>query len=309
MNEGLEIQVAANRPKMNSGLRRWILGMLSLTLATAVWGYANVVIQQTEATVAPAILIWLRFCIAAVILAPVLLRARIQAKDWWLGLGMGAFMGLSVLAQGWGMKSIPVDEVAFITGLYVVLTPIAAAVWHRRWPHLLVWLSVATSVGGVALLIEHLSWSAHIGVVWSCLAAVGFTVQIIGTASLSRRVPALSLAALQSIGATAALLIALAIQGTTTPHIYTGLFHWPASDWLRIIYLAIIAQVLTSWLQVWGQSRISATEAALTFNLEPVWTVACAWMVLGEGLTNLQILGAVLILGSLTVVSVPSRSR
>jgi drug/metabolite transporter (DMT)-like permease len=207
------------------------------------------------------------------------------------------------------MKSIPVDEVAFITGLYVVLTPIAAAVFQKRWPHWPVWLSVVASVGGVALLIEHLSWSAHVGVVWSFLAAGGFTVQIIGTASLSRRVSALSLAALQSMGAAVALSIAIAVQGTITPRIYEGLFHWPALDWLWMIYLAIIGQVLACWLQVFGQARISATEAAPTFNLEPVWTVACAWWVLGQGLTKLQLLGALMILGSLTMVSLPSKSR
>jgi drug/metabolite transporter (DMT)-like permease len=312
MNEGLETRVThvtALSPNMNLGFRKWSIGMLSLTLATAIWGYANVVIQQTEVTIAPAIVMWLRFGIATVILAPILLQVRLNVRDFVLGLGMGAFMGLSVLAQGWGMITIPVDEVAFITGLYVVLTPMAAALLHRRWPHPSVWLAVAASLGGVALLIEHLSFITHVGVIWSFLAAIGFTVQIIGTASLSRRVPALCLASLQSIGAMVALSIAIAVQGTTTPRIYQGLFHWPSSDWLWILYLAIIAQVLACWLQVFGQARISATEAALTFNLEPVWTVACAWLALGEGLTKMQLLGAILILGSLSVVSIPSGSR
>ena len=158
------------------------------------------------------------------------------------------------------------------------------------------------------LLIGKLTIHLHIGILWSLVAAVGLTGQIIGTTALIRGISVWQLVGLQSVGAAMALILAIAFQGLSHPAMYAGLFQWPMRDWIWIGYLALLATLLAVFLQSWGQRRISATEAALVFNMEPMWTAVFAWVILSQHMTIPQFIGAGLIIGSLTLVSRSRRS-
>lgn len=282
---------------------QWFFGMLLINLVTVIWGYSNVIIRQGETTISPSVLLWMRFGIAGFIMMPVLFRSRLSLRNWMIGLATGSLLGIAVLAQGWAMLTVPVDEVAFITTLYVVFTPLGMAILHKKLPSKLIWCAVALSLIGVTLLIGKLTLNLHIGILWSLVAAVGATGQIIGTTSLTRTVSSVQLAGLQSVGAGIFMTLAVALQGVFQHSIYTGMFHWTITEWIRIGYLSILSTVIAIFLQSWGQAKITATEAALAFNMEPVWTAVFAWSILSQGMTVVQITGAVLIISSLTLVS------
>ncbi|WP_161780673.1 DMT family transporter [Tumebacillus flagellatus] len=295
--------------RAGSRLGSWLLGMLAITLVTAIWGYSNVVIRQAETTIAPSVLMWLRFGFAGLFLLPVLFRNRLSIRIWMTGLGTGALFGVAVLSQGSAMLTVPVSEVAFITALYVVFTPLGMSILQRKLPSKLTWLAVTISLIGATLMIGTLTVDLHVGILWSLVAAVAATGQIMGTTSLSNTVPAVQLAALQSAGAGITMTVAVVLQGAFHPAIYTGLFHWSITEWVWIAYLVLPATVLAIFLQSWGQAKITATEAALVFNLEPVWTAIFAWTILSEGMTLVQGVGALLILSSLTLVSKPTAGK
>lgn len=293
------------RPQPRPVAGSWFFGMLSILLVTAIWGYSNVVIRQAEFSLSPVTLLWMRFGLAALIMTPLLLRVKLSLRDWLHGLSTGVLLGLSVLALGFAMKTIPVDQVAFIAALYVVLTPMGVSWLQRKWPPLLIWIAVLVSLGGVALLTGGVSLHQDIGLIWAFLAAVGLSGQIIGTTALTRRVTSVQLSGLQSVGAGLTLTVIVLFQGFIDPSVYHGLFNWSWTEWLDIGYLAIPATVVACFLQAWGQTRISATEAALAFNMEPVWTAIFAWMILSQRMTVPQWIGALLIVSSLTLVSKP----
>ncbi|MHB1629901.1 MAG: DMT family transporter [Bacilli bacterium] len=286
---------------------QWISGILSITLVTAIWGYSNVVIRQGEAAISPSVLLWMRFGVAGIVMLPAVVRIRLSLQNWFLGLGTGVLLGIAVLAMGWSMMTISVDEVAFIAALYVIFTPLGMSLIQRKTPSKLVWAAVGLSLIGLTLLIGKLTFNLHIGVLWALIAAIGISGQIIGTTSLSNIVTSVQLSGLQSVGAGIAMTLAVVIQGVFRPSIYDGIFHWTLTEWLWIGYLAIFATVIAVFLQAWGQARISATEAALAFNMEPVWTAVFALVVLSQGMTVVQVIGAVLIVSSLTLVKVPKR--
>lgn len=286
---------------------QWLFGMFAITLVTAIWGYSNVVIRQGEATISPSVLLWMRFSVAGIVMLPSVFRIRISLQKWFLGLGTGALLGVSVLAMGWSMMTIPVDEVAFVTALYVVFTPLGMSLIQKKAPPKLVWVAVCLSLIGVALLIGKLTLNIHMGVLWALIAAVGISGQIIGTTSLTTVVSAVQLSGLQSVGAGIAMTLAVIFQGVFRSSIYAGMFHWTMTEWLWIGYLSIFATVIAVFLQAWGQAKISATDAALAFNMEPVWTAAFAWIILSQRMTAVQIIGAVLIISSLSLVSKPKQ--
>jgi drug/metabolite transporter (DMT)-like permease len=287
---------------------QWLFGMSLITLVTVIWGYSNVVIRQGETTIAPSVLLWVRFGIASFIMSPVIFRSRLSLRNWIIGLATGSLLGIAVLAQGWAMLTVPVDEVAFITSLYVVFTPLGMAVLQKKMPSKIIWCAVVLSLIGVMLLIGKLTFNMHVGILWSLAAAVGATGQIIGTTSLTRTVSSVQLAGLQSVGAGILMTLAVALQGVYHNSIYTGIFHWTITEWIWIGYLSIFSTVIAIFLQSWGQAKITATEAALAFNMEPVWTAVFAWAILSQGMTVVQIIGAVLIISSLTLVSKPKRA-
>jgi drug/metabolite transporter (DMT)-like permease len=292
-----------------SRVANWFMGILSITLVTVIWGYSNVVIRQGEMAMSPSILLWIRFGIAAIALSPTLLRLKLSWKNWCIGLGTGAVLGLSVLAQGWAMVTIPVDEVAFITALYVVFTPMGISLLRRTRPSKAVWVSVVTSFAGVALLVGHLIFDLRMGILWAFLAAVGASAQIIGTTEITKHATSIQITGLQSMGAGMAMTVWVVTQGFIHPSLYHGLFQWSGTEWICIGYLAILATIVACFLQAWGQKRISATEAALTFNMEPVWTAVFAWIILSQKMMPLQIVGAVMIVCSLTLVSKPRKVK
>ena len=289
-----------------SAIWQWIWGMLSIVLVTAIWGYSNVVIRQGEATLSPAMLLWLRFGIAGLVLLPVLRQASLTRRNWLWGMGLGVILGISILFQAWAMMSISVDDVAFITALYVVFTPLGLAILQKKRPDKIIWISVTISLVGVMLLVGHLSLDLRSGIFWSLGAAVGLSAQIIGTRFLGQKMSSSHLTGLQSLGATITMTVIVGIQRVffSLPH-HSVLFHWNTIDWLWIGYLALVATVIAVFLQSWGQTKISATEAALAFNLEPVWTAVFALIVLSQRMTIVQIVGALGIIGSLTMVTRP----
>ena len=282
-------------------------GLMALALLTAIWGYCNIVIRQLEFTLNPAVFLIIRYLLGGLVGLPVvLLGPKLHLKHAFLGLGAGFLLASATLSQALGMKTIPVDNVAFITALYVVFTPLAMALWRRRRPHRIVGVAVIASLAGVLLLVGHVTLAVATGTFWSLLAALWATFQIIATAELSRSMTTMQLTIMEALGAGFTLTIyAVVSMVFFHTHMLSGWsWHAPIGIWWRLGYLSILGTLVAGWLQVWGQRRLSATEAALAFNMEPVWTAVFAWMVLSQGLTWMKLLGAALIIAGLVALSV-----
>lgn len=272
----------------------------AVILASVIWGYSNVLIRQSEFAIRPALILWIRFFLAALVLLPWWLTKRLPSKKVWIGLAIGAVIGFGVLLQAWGMQTVSVDQVAFITALYVILTPIGIGVLRRQAPAWPVWPASAVSLVGLWLLQGGLSFHLAMGSWLSLGAAFGFTGQIIGTMMLSREMPAMGLAGLQSLGAAIILTPLILVHPMQEAHqlLLGGIILWG-----HLLFLAIAGAVLAFWLQIWGQARLSATQAALAFNMEPPWTALFSWLVINQSLSAEAIGGALLILLSLSWVS------
>lgn len=279
-------------------------GILALALLTAIWGYCNVLVRQLEFSLDPSVLLLVRYMVVGILGLPLLwLGSRLTARKWLAGLGTGVLLAGVTFGQAMSMESISVDDVAFISALYVVLTPLVMALWRRRSPHWVVIVASLASVMGVALLvgISHLTLTVAIGTFWSLMAALFSTFQIIATLEASRTMTTIQLTILEALGAALALTVyTLAVH----PHSLAALSsHVSWTVWWRFGFLAILGTLVAGWLQVWGQQRLTAVEAAVAFNMEPVWTALFAWLVFSQWLSWLKLLGAALIVAALVVLS------
>lgn len=314
MSEGNSSPAISGSPRCSIKLSSRFKGWGALISVTMIWGSTFVIIQAIELTIPIATILLLRFLVAAIVFVPFMWSARIAVKQLLKGIGVGILLGLGVLGQAWALKTISVDQVAFITGLSVVLVPFIEALRRRRIPPRFTFLSVAGGVAGLALLIGHIGGSYHIGTLWAGIAALALAGQIVGTAVQSQHMGSALLTSAELWGA--ALVMAIAVLGTGSWDrlaLHPTVWH-NSLVWISVIYLTLVATIGAFWLQMWGQAQLTATESAVTFNFEPVWGAIFAWVFLNQSLTAFQTLGALLIfLGMINLAvrspTVPQRSR
>jgi drug/metabolite transporter (DMT)-like permease len=75
-----------------------------------------------------------------------------------------------------------------------------------------------------------------------------------------------------------------------------------------MLAMVVFSTILPIGTFLAGMRRVGPTAAALLSTLEPVFTVALAALVLGEGLSALQLLGGGLVLGAVVLLSLPGRA-
>ena len=252
--------------------------LLALVLVTAVWGVTFVQVKDAVALYPLFAFLAVRFWIATLTLAvPGLPRVRSLGRP---GLVGGAFLGL-LLAAGYtlqtaGLERTTVSSTGFITGMYVVLTPLIALVLVRSRIGLPVWGGVALSTIGLAMLS-----GIHAGSVTGDLlvlaAAAVYSLQIVLMERYAPRYDAVAFTFVEMLAAGVALgVVAAALGDLHLPHGWTV--------WGALLVTGVFASALAFLVQTWAQRRTSATRTALAFTMEPVWTAFFGYTLAGDRL-------------------------
>jgi len=251
---------------------------LALVLVTAVWGVTFVQVKDAVALYPLFAFLAVRFWIATLTLAvPGLPRVRSLGRPGFVG---GAFLGL-LLAAGYtlqtaGLERTTVSSTGFITGMYVVLTPLIALVLVRSRIGLSVWGGVALSTIGLAMLS-----GIHAGSVTGDLlvlaAAAVYSLQIVLMERYAPRYDAVAFTLVEMLAAGVALgVVAAALGDLHLPHGWTV--------WGALLVTGVFASALAFLVQTWAQRRTSATRTALAFTMEPVWTAFFGYTLAGDRL-------------------------
>lgn len=252
--------------------------LLALILVTAVWGVTFVQVKDAVALYPLFAFLAVRFWIATLTLAvPGLPRVRSLGRPGFVG---GAFLGL-LLAGGYtlqtaGLERTTVSSTGFITGMYVVLTPLIALVLVRSRIGLSVWGGVALSTIGLAMLS-----GIHAGSVTGDLlvlaAAAVYSLQIVLMERYAPRYDAVAFTFVEMLAAGVALgVVAAALGDLHLPHGWTV--------WGALLVTGVFASALAFLVQTWAQRRTSATRTALAFTMEPVWTAFFGYTLAGDRL-------------------------
>ena len=252
--------------------------VLALVLITAVWGVTFVQVKDAVALYPLFAFLAVRFWIATLTLAvPGLPRVRSLGRPGFVG---GAFLGL-LLAAGYtlqtaGLERTTVSSTGFITGMYVVLTPLIALVLVRSRIGLSVWGGVALSTIGLAMLS-----GIHAGSVTGDLlvlaAAAVYSLQIVLMERYAPRYDAVAFTLVEMLAAGVALgVVAAALGDLHVPHGWTV--------WGALLVTGVFASALAFLVQTWAQRRTSATRTALAFTMEPVWTAFFGYTLAGDRL-------------------------
>ena len=276
--------------------RRW-LGLAAMTAVTAVWGYSFLLVHDAVARYPVFPFLALRFTLATLVLSPFLLSRTVKAGQsaalggFWMGLAL--FGGYSL--QTWGLTFTSAAHGGFITGLFVVLTPLFEGVLTRRWASPASWAAVLLATLGLAcLFLQSGLGTTNLGDILSLGCAVVYAVHLILTSRMARRYDTGALV-LAQIATVAALSWAASI-----PCAY-ALLPLPSSVLAAILTTALFATCLAYYVQTAYQATASSLQAAVIFTLEPVFAGLFAVVVGGEHLGWRGVLGGVFIVVAMFV--------
>ena len=211
------------------------------------------------------------------------------------GSFIGLFMFLMMAAELVSLQRTESSIISIIENTAIVFVPIVQAIISRRFPHknALICCSI-TMVGIFLLLYEGGQFRISYGETMSLLAALSYTFAIISTAKISRKGDAINIGIIQvAVMAVFALAISLFVEGFTLPS--------TANTWFYLLYLALVCTGFGFTLQPLAQSRCSSEKAGLFCALSPLTSVLLGVIVLGEAFFLRDVVGFVLILGSVIV--------
>ena len=261
----------------------------------AIWGSAFLSMKGTlERLDVNSFLTW-RFTIATLLL--IAIRPSVLKKIDFPFLKKGALLGLFLscgyIFQSFGLTLTTVSNTGFITGLYVVLTPIVAAVILRKNITLVEWFAVLVATVGLALLSFN-GIQFGIGEFLVLISALLFAFHIVGLGEWSKGLDTYALTVLQLGTCAVVTFIASFKSGFKTP---------PDSGvWWSIIYTAIFATALAFIVQTWAQSFIAPSTVGVILAAEVVFAAAFGIWLLNEPVTLRIALGGLLVLASMYLI-------
>jgi drug/metabolite transporter (DMT)-like permease len=278
------------------------LATLGLLAMTAVWGSTFVLIKDVVGRMPVADFLAVRFLIGAAVMVVLFARPvwRLGRQQLVRGLLLGALYGVGQLLQTWGLALIAPSVSGFVTGMYVVFTPILAMVLLRRRMPAVTWLAVALSTTGLALLSLN-GLAVDMGVWLTLASAMVYALHIVGLGQWSRSDDAFGMSAVQMLAIAAVCLLATAPHGPV----------WPPdrSAWLAILYMALIAGAGALLVQTWAQSHLSATRTAIVMTTEPVFAAAFAVLFGSDVLSWRMLAGGALVLAAMYLVELLPQRR
>jgi drug/metabolite transporter (DMT)-like permease len=252
--------------------------ILALVAVTAIWGYTFVPVQKAVAVYPLFAFLAVRFAISMLALAPFAwtpLRS-LPRSGWVAGLLAGGFLAAAYGFQTAGLDLTTVSSTGFITGLYVVFTPILALALFRTPVPMAAWGGVGLALVGLAL-ISGIPGGSVVGNVLVLANAVAQSCQIVAMERFAPRYDARALTFLQmGIACATFAVIAVAAGQVEAPD--------DAQTWYALVVTGVFAGALGYLVATWVQSRATAARAALVFTLEAPFAALFGVLLLSERL-------------------------
>jgi drug/metabolite transporter (DMT)-like permease len=274
--------------------------LLALVAVTAVWGVTFVQVKDAVAVYPLFAFLAVRYLIATGVLGLAGARrlATLGRGGVVAGVVLGLLLALGIGLQTAGLERTTVSSTGFITGLYVVLTPLFGLVLFRTRVGTEVWLGVGFSLVGLGLLTG-VRVGSTTGDALVLASTSAQALQIVMVERYANRYDALALTLVEM--ATCALgfaLIALALGDVELPRGQTV--------WAALLVTAIFASALAYLIQIWAQRKLSAARIALVFALETVFAGLFGYLLDDDRLGWLGWGGCALILGGIVLAEPPA---
>lgn len=287
---------------MRSERRTSLLATGALLAMTACWGSTFFLIHDLLDRIPTLDFLAVRFTIASVALLLVAPRAvgRLSRESRRHALVLGLLYGVAQILQTAGLAHTSASVSGFITGMYVVCTPLLAALLLRTRITAITWAAVLLATAGLGVLTLD-GFAVGYGEAITLVAAVLYALHIVGLGAWSNPSEALGMSIVQLFVIAAVCLLSTAPDGVVLPD--------NTRDWASIVYMALFAGALALVGQTWAQGHLPPTRSAIIMSMEPVFAAGFAVALGGESPTLRMVLGGLMVLSAMLVVEAVPRRR
>ncbi len=280
--------------------RTTLLAVAALVALTACWGSTFFLIKDLLDRVPTLDFLALRFAIASVALLVVSPRAlgRLSPIVRKHAIVLGLLYGVAQILQTSGLAHTPASISGFVTGLYVVFTPLlAAGILRTRIPPI-TWIAVALATVGLGVLALR-GFSVGYGELITLASAVLYALHIVGLSAWSTAQDAVGMTILQIMVIAVVCTLATVPDGIVLPT--------RTSDWVSVAYMAVVVGALGLLGQTWAQAHLPPTRTAIIMSMEPVFASFFAVWLGGEDVTARLLLGGSMVLAAMLTVELAPR--
>jgi drug/metabolite transporter (DMT)-like permease len=270
-----------------------VLALAALVAVTAVWGLTFVQVKDAVELYPLFAFLAVRFAIASATLAlPGYRRLRgLGRRGSVAGAGLGLLLAAGYALQTAGLERTTVSSTGFITGLYVVFTPLLALLLFGTRIGAATLAGVGLSTLGLALL-SGVDAGSLTGDLLVLGGAAAYSLQIVLMERYAPRYDPLAFTLAEMLAAFVGFTaVAVALGQIEVPRGWTV--------WGALLVTGVFASALAFLVQTWAQRRTSATRTALAFAMEPVFAAAFGFWLAGDRLGAGGWAGAVLIMAGI----------
>lgn len=268
----------------------------ALLAVSASWGLAFVVMKSAIERQSVNSFLATRFLIAVVamvLIQPNVLR-KLNRELIVKGSIAGVFLGSGYIFQTLGLARTGAAITGFVTGLYVVLTPLIAALALKERISRFTWGCVILATVGLALLSLR-GWSVGVGETLVFISAIAFAAHIVALSKWSSGQDAYAMTIVQLFACALITGSISLVQGYEAPP--------DAGVWGVLVFTAVICTALAFIVQTWSQAHMTSSKVAVILTMEVVFAALFAVIFGGESL-SLQILvgGSLVVLAMYLIV-------
>lgn len=267
----------------------------ALLAVAMAWGWSFVIMKDAIDRQSVNNFLFTRFGVAVVVM--VLIRPKVlqlMNRDLVLrASAAGIFLGSGYIFQTLGLERTGAAITGFVTGLYIVLTPIFASIFLRQRVDRFTWSCIAIATIGLALLSIR-GWSVGFGELLIFVSAIFFAIHIIALSKWSSGRDAYAMTVVQL--AMCAILSGIAsIPGGYSPPSDLGV-------WAVVVFTAVFATAIAFIIQTWSQAHMSATKVAVILTMEVVFAALFAILFGGESLTLQSTIGGLMVITAMYLI-------
>ena len=285
-------------------MTRMRLAVIALLGVCFTWGVAFVLMKDAIEQQPYMDFLAVRFTLAAVamfVFRPKI-SSRFEAGDIKIGLALGVILAFGYITQTIGLEMTTAATSGFLTGLYVIFTPLLAWLLFRRKISKKLALAALVSAIGLAVFSgAATSLDFQIGQLWlvACAILYGLHILLLGKYGHGRNAYRF---AMVQIAAVAIVCWGFALTDGYQPP--------PTSDvWVAIVFTAVLSTAAAFWVQTWAQTLMDASRAALIMTSEVVFTALIAIAAGQEPITVAVTFGGALMLGAMLIAEWPSKKE
>ena len=274
--------------------------VLSLIFVAIVWGAGFVLMKDAIDDQPVFDFLATRFTLATIVMIairPQVLSA-INKRTFFRGSILGFMLGLAYITQTIGLDLTTAAITGFLTGLYVVFTPLLF--WFVFKKKVEKKVIVGATLALTALLfISFNGISFDPGQVWLIACALLFAGHIIGLSFWSNAKDIYPLTVIQlGAGSVVCWLGALPDGYQPPPNAFV---------WGTVVFTAVFATAMAFLIQTWAQSIMDPSRVAIILTGEIVFAAVIAVAVGQEVLAARTIIGGVLIVVAMLIVEWPDK--